>query len=145
MSTDNNKSQNSILKSRTFSEVVRFGIVGVTATLLQYGIYFGLIQFVSDDMPAARQHFWTSVALTVGYILSFIFNFFASTRFTFRVKANVKRGAGFVFSHCVNYFLQMVTLNFFLWAGVPKAWAPIPVFCICVPVNFVLVRFFLKR
>lgn len=126
-------------------EVVRFGIVGVTATLLQYGIYYGLIHFISDDMPPAKQHFWATVAMTVGYIISFIFNFFASTRFTFRVKANAKRGAGFVFSHCVNYFLQMVTLNFFLWLGVPKSLAPIPMFCICVPVNFILVRFFLKR
>lgn len=126
-------------------EVVRFGIVGVTATLLQYGIYYGLIQFIGDDMPVARQHFWTSAAMTIGYILSFIFNFFASTRFTFKVKANAKRGAGFVFSHCVNYCLQMLTLNFFIWVGIPKSLAPIPMFCICVPVNFLLVRFFLKR
>lgn len=132
-------------KRQKLGEVVRFGIVGVTATLLQYGIYYGLIHFISDDMPPAKQHFWATVAMTVGYIISFIFNFFASTRFTFRVKANAKRGAGFVFSHCVNYFLQMVTLNFFLWLGVPKSLAPIPMFCICVPVNFILVRFFLKR
>ena len=68
----------------------------------------------------------------------------ASTRYTFRVKASAKRGAGFAFSHAVNYVLQMLTLNLFLWLGVPKQWAPIPMFCICVPVNFVLVRFFLK-
>jgi hypothetical protein len=61
------------------------------------------------------------------------------------VKANVKRGAGFAFSHVVNYLLQMVTLNFFLWLGLSKQIAPIPMFCICVPVNFLLVRFFLKK
>ena len=126
-------------------EVVRFGIVGVTATLLQYGIYWLLIQLMSDDLPAARQHFWSRAAMTVGYVVSFVFNFFASTRFTFRVKANAKKGAGFLFSHVVNYLLQMLTLNLFLWLGVPKALAPIPMFCICVPVNFLLVRFFLKR
>lgn len=126
-------------------EVVRFGIVGIAATLLQYGIYYCLIQFIGDGMSPAKQHFWTTAAMTIGYILSFVFNFFASTRFTFRVKANAKRGAGFVFSHCINYALQMLTLNFFLWVGIPKAWAPIPMFCICVPVNFLLVRFFLKR
>lgn len=126
-------------------EVVRFGIVGVAATLLQYGIYWGLIQFIGTGTPAARQHFLTSAAMTVGYVLSFIFNFYASTRFTFRVKANAKRGAGFLFSHIVNYLLQMLTLNLFLLAGLPKAWAPVPMFCVCVPVNFLLVRFFLKR
>ena len=83
--------------------------------------------------------------MTIGYIISFAFNFLASTRYTFRVKANARRGAGFALSHGVNWLLQMLTLNLFLWLGVSKQWAPIPMFCICVPVNFLLVRFFLKR
>ncbi len=126
-------------------EIVRFGVVGATATLLQYGIYWLLIQLVGDGLPPARQHFWSTVAMSVGYAVSFVFNFFASTRFTFRVKANARKGAGFLFSHVVNYFLQMVTLNLFLWLGVSRTLAPIPMFCVCVPVNFLLVRFFLKR
>lgn len=126
-------------------EIVRFGIVGATATLLQYGIYWLLIQLVGDGLPPVRQHFWSTVAMSVGYAVSFVFNFFASTHFTFRVKANARKGAGFLFSHVVNYFLQMVTLNLFLWLGVSRTLAPIPMFCICVPVNFLLVRFFLKR
>ena len=133
-------------KRRTqLGEIARFGIVGLTATLLQYAIYWLLIQLVSDDLTATRQYVWSSVTMTVGYVVSFVFNFFASTRFTFRVKANAKKGAGFLFSHVVNYLLQMLTLNLFLWLGVPKTLAPIPMFCVCVPVNFLLVRFFLKR
>ena len=115
-------------------EVVRFGIVGVLATLLQYAIYTVLLLWCSP-----------SLSMTVGYILSFIFNFIASTRFTFKVETNARHGAGFALSHVVNYLLQMATLNFFLWIGVNKTLAPIPMFCICVPVNFVLVRFFLKK
>ena len=115
-------------------EVVRFGIVGVLATLLQYAIYTVLLLWCSP-----------SLSMTVGYILSFIFNFIASTRFTFKVETNASHGVGFALSHVVNYLLQMATLNFFLWIGVSKTLAPIPMFCICVPVNFVLVRFFLKK
>lgn len=115
-------------------EVVRFGIVGILATLLQYAIYTVLLLWCSP-----------SLSMTVGYILSFIFNFIASTRFTFKVETNARHGAGFALSHVVNYLLQMATLNFFLWIGVSKTLAPIPMFCICVPVNFVLVRFFLKK
>ena len=115
-------------------EVVRFGIVGVLATLLQYAIYTVLLLWCSP-----------SLSMTVGYILSFIFNFIASTRFTFKVETNARHGAGFALSHVVNYLLQMATLNFFLWIGGSKTLAPIPMFCICVPVNFVLVRFFLKK
>jgi putative flippase GtrA len=126
-------------------EVVRFGVVGLTATLIQYGIYWLLIHLYTPQGSGASLHTWASIAMTVGYIVSFVFNFFASTHYTFRVKANAKRGAGFALSHVVNYLLQMVTLNFFLWIGIPKQWAPIPMFCVCVPVNFLLVRFFLKR
>ena len=56
-----------------------------------------------------------------------------------------RRGAGFALSHAVNYLLQMATIQFFVWVGVPERLAPIPMFAICVPVNFLLVRFFLKR
>lgn len=115
-------------------EVLRFGVVGVLATLIQYAVYWVLIHWLTP-----------SLSMTIGYIISFAFNFLASTRYTFRVKANARRGAGFALSHGVNWLLQMLTLNLFLWLGVSKQWAPIPMFCICVPVNFLLVRFFLKR
>lgn len=121
-------------RRQQLGEVLRFGIVGVLATLLQYAIYWALIHAVNP-----------SIAMTVGYAISFVFNFIASTRFTFRVKASASRGAGFALSHVVNYLLQMATLNLFLWFGVAKQWAPIPMFCICVPVNFILVRYFLKK
>lgn len=115
-------------------EIVRFGIVGVVATLLQYAIYWLLIHWLSPTL-----------AMTIGYAISFAFNFVASTRYTFRVKASAKHGAGFALSHAVNYVLQMLTLNLFISVGIPKQWAPVPMFCVCVPVNFLLVRFFLKK
>ena len=80
-----------------------------------------------------------------GYIVSFIFNFIASTRYTFKVKANAKRGAGFTLSHVVNYSMQTICLNLFVGLGLAKQWAMIPTLCICIPVNFLLVRFFLKK
>lgn len=121
-------------KRQTLGEVIRFGIVGVLATLIQYGVYCLLVIWISP-----------SISMTVGYVVSFVFNFFASTRYTFRVKANAKHGAGFALSHAVNWLLQIITLNFFLWLGLSKQMAPIPMFCVCVPINFLLVRFFLKR
>ena len=115
-------------------EILRFGIVGAIAALLQYGVYLAMLIITSPG-----------VANTIGYIISFIFNFFASTHYTFKVKANAKRGMGFALSHVVNYLLQTVTLLLFIYIGVPKAYAPIPMFCVCVPVNFILVRYFLTK
>jgi len=133
------------MNKQQVGEIVRFGIVGTIATLIQYGIYWLLLLFGENVDFNAMSHTWPTVSMTIAYIVSFIFNFIASTYFTFKVKANVKRGAGFAFSHVINYLLQMLTLNFFLWIGLSKQIAPIPMFCVCVPVNFVLVRFFLKR
>lgn len=120
-------------RRQQLGEVVRFAIVGAAATVIQYGIYWALLHWMS---PTA--------AMTIGYAVSFAFNFIASTRYTFRVEASAKRGAGFVVSHIVNYALQMAVLNAAIWTGVPKLWAPVPMFCVCVPVNFLLVRYFLK-
>lgn len=132
-------------RRQQLGEVIRFGIVGVTATLLQYFIYWLLLRLAIHWDVEAGTHTLSTVAMTIGYVVSFIYNFIASTRFTFRVKANARRGAGFLFSHVVNYSLQMLTLNLFLLLGISKQWAPIPMFCVCVPINFLLVRFFLKR
>lgn len=121
-------------RRQQLGEVLRFGIVGAVATLIQYGVYLLLLRWAA-----------AGVANTLGYAVSFLFNFYASTRFTFHVKANARRGAGFALSHLINYLLQMGTLALFLWLGVPRQLAPIPMFGICVPVNFLLVRFFLKQ
>lgn len=121
-------------KRQKLGEIMRFAIVGAIATLLQYGLYLGFVMLMNHN-----------ISMTLGYVISFIFNFYASTHFTFRVKANAKKGAGFALSHIVNYLMQMVTLNFFIWLGISKQIAPIPMFCVCVPINFLLVRFFLKK
>ena len=46
-------------------------------------------------IPNMGDHSLATTANTIAYIVSFIFNFIASTRYTFKVKANAKRGAGF--------------------------------------------------
>ena len=115
-------------------EIVRFGIVGVVATLLQYGLYVLLNRLVHPTL-----------ANTIAYALSFAFNYVASTRYTFQVKSTARRGLGFAFSHLINYTLQTATLALMLWLGLSKDLALIPVFAICVPINFILVRYFLKK
>lgn len=121
-------------KTDKIGEIIRFGIVGVAATAIQYGLYLLLLKWLQPQ-----------ISNTIGYVISFIFNYIASTKFTFKVKSTAKKGAGFAFSHLINYVLQTVFLTLFLWLGLPKNIALIPVFCICVPINFLLVRLFLKK
>lgn len=114
-------------------EFVRFALVGGIATALHYGIYI-LLQPI----------LLVNVAYTLGYLLSFVANFYLTAYFTFAKKPSWKKAMGFGGSHLVNYFLHLILLNTFLWLGVPSAWAPIPVFAIAIPVNFLLVRFVFK-
>lgn len=116
------------------TEFFRFVLVGLLATALHYGIY-RLLDLLIPANPA----------YAIGYVLSFFFNFFLSSAFTFKKEATVKKGLGFGLSHLINFTLHMVLLNVFLFLGLSEAWAPIPVYCICIPVNFILVRFVFNR
>lgn len=115
---------------KTIWQFIRFGIVGMLMTLLHYGIYWLLIHYIN-----------VSVSYTIGYVLSFIVNFYLTSFFTFKSKPTIKRGAGFLLSHGMNYLLHIVLLNVFLYMGLNKTLAPIPVFCIVIPINFILVRY----
>ena len=110
-------------------EFIRFGIVGVIATAIHYGIYYLLLNILN-----------VNISYTIGYVISWCCNFFLSSRFTFKSKANIKKGVGFALSHLVNYFLHMLFLNLFLHIGVSDTIAPIFVYCCVIPINFVLVR-----
>ena len=98
-------------------EFIRFCLVGGTATGIHYGIYL---------------------------LLSFFANFILSNYFTFKTRPSAGKGVGFTISHIVNYLLQVGFLNLFLHLGIPKNWAPLPVYTITVPINFILVRTALK-
>lgn len=115
-------------------EFIRFGLVGVLATALHYGIYYLLQQFIN-----------VNVAYTTGYVISFIVNFYLTSYFTFGTAPSWKKLIGMGGAHLVNYLLHMVLLNLFLYWGISKTWAPIPVFAIAIPVNFLLVRFVFKH
>ncbi len=124
---------NTTEKGKKLLEFVRFCIVGVFATALHYGIYLLLMRIMN-----------VNVAYTIGYLISFVCNFYLTAKFTFKSAANAKKGVGFAISHAINYCLHIILLNFFIWIGVSKQLAPIPVYCIVIPVNFILVRFVFK-
>jgi putative flippase GtrA len=121
-------------KKETLGEIIRFGIVGTTAASIHYAIYWVLQHWIN-----------VNIAYTIGYVLSFLVNYWLSAHFTFKEKTSAKNGLGFGAAHLTNYLLHMVLFNFFLWIGLSRELAPIAVLTIAVPTNFVLVRFVFKH
>lgn len=115
------------------NEFIRFAIVGVIATLIHYAIYY-LLKFVINY----------NLAYTIGYALSLLLNFYLSSVFTFREKPTFAKFFGMSAAHGVNYLLHIILLNLFVYLGISKSLAPIPVYAIVVPINFILVRFAFK-
>ena len=126
------------IRQNKIKEFIRYVIVGTIATGLHYGIYALLVMLDSSLI-------WSNVAYSVGYVLSFIANFYLTSYFTFKTKPSWTKLGGMVGAHVVNYGLHMLLLNLFLLVGVPEKIAPIPVFCIVIPVNFILIRFVFKK
>lgn len=120
-------------KKQNFYEIIRFGIVGIIATIIHYGIYLTLNLIIVS---------W--IAYSIGYGISFLCNFYLSNKFTFKTKPTIRKGIGFGLSHFINYLLQVILLSIFIKLGIPDKYAPLPVFCIAVPINFLMVKFVLK-
>lgn len=147
-------------------EFSRFFVVGVAATLVHLAVYVGLndVFGVSEATPLAL-----TLTYAAGYLVSFVFNYLVSLRWTFRTQGSVKKGVGFAFSHAVNAGLHLLLLNAFRALGLGRAMAsllvflcpwlvaccpvlgqaetllPFPVYVVVVPLNFLMVRFFLKK
>ena len=64
--------------------------------------------------------------------------------FTFQVRPSARRAVRFLTAHLINLVNELVLLEIWLWAGVPKLYAPLCVFLVAFPVNFLMVRFALR-
>ncbi len=111
----------------------RFLLVGTTITALLYIVYFLLYPWLNPNL-----------AFTIGFIVSFIANYLLTSLYTFGSKLHWKNALGFATQQGVNYLIQIVCLNLFLWLGVPEKWAPFPVFALLLPINYLLLRFVFK-
>ena len=123
-------------KNEKMYQFVKFVIVGGFATVIHYAVYLALKHGINLN---------PNIAYTAGYMISFIFNFFASTLFTFNTETNASNGVKFAGAHIINYFVHMILLNVFMGIGINASLAPIFVFPIAIAINFFMVRFALKK
>lgn len=116
------------LKPNIF-EFLRFAFVGVIATAINLATYYIMLSFNINP----------SISYTLGYIVSLVFNYILTLKFTFKTSHSNSKGFKFLLTHLFNYTLQMTVLNLLLLL-VSKNIAPIITQAISVPINFLLVR-----
>lgn len=120
-----------INSDKRISEIIRFGIVGAFATILQYGIYVVFVNAVGvKAVPSTL----------ISYAISFVANFFLSSYFTFHTRPDARKGIGFLLSHLVNMGMQTGMVAIFQQL-VGKTLALLPALAICIPINYMLVRY----
>ncbi len=119
-----------------FSEIIRFGMVGGVATVIQYIMYVVFLKAVFHGQRAV-------IAAMISYAISFIVNFFLSSYFTFHSRPNANKGIGFALSHLINLGLQTGLVAIFKGIMNPD-YALLPALAICIPLNYFMVRFAFK-
>lgn len=125
----------SFLNKTNIYEFLRFCFVGVLATGIHYGIYLLLIKTIQQE-----GNIWINLAYLIGFVCSWFCNLWMTAKITFKTHVSLKRGIGFAVTHGINYLLHVLFLNIFLAIGITEQFAPIPVYCCVVPINFILVR-----
>ena len=80
-----------IKNNETYKEIIKFGIVGCVAVIVQYVTYFFLLLIYNHN-----------IAFTIGYVVSFVVNYLLTTTFTFRTRKNLNNGIGFAICHVIN-------------------------------------------
>ena len=113
------------------SEIIRFCMVGGLATVIQYGVYVVFVDAV---------HVKAVPSTLISYAISFIFNYILSSYFTFHKKPSAQNMVGFITSHMINMGMQTGMVAIFKGI-VGNTLALLPAFAICIPLNYLMVRF----
>ncbi len=127
-----------------YRSVVRFVCVGALGTVLQYGIYFLLLDCFQTRWP--EQSVLTSLAFTIGFVIELVCNYFLTSFYTFRVSPSLKNAGGFLFGRAINYVIQLMFLNLLIFLHVSEEWAGIIAIALAGIINyFVLLPFYKNR
>lgn len=117
------------------SEILRFVLTGGTAVIVQYGIYLSFISIF--NIPP-------SIATLISYTISFCLNYYLSNVFTFHSNLTKKKAILFTICHVINISLQSIFVVLFS-KMMADTYALFPAICICMPINYLMVRQVLKK
>lgn len=122
--------------NKNFQEFVRFCIVGGICTVLDASIFYVVRLFAPYQ-----------VALTSGYCLSLIVNYFLTIYWTFKKKASAKNALGVVGAHLFNLFVVRMGLMYLFvdCLVMDDKVAYIPTLLISMVTNFIVVKYVVNK
>jgi len=115
-------------------QFIKFGIVGVSNTLISLAIYYVLIFFKCNYI----------VANTIGFIISVLNAYYWNNKYVFKAKNDTKKDTikqliKVYMSYGVTFLLSTVLLYIMVdCLDISEYIAPIINLCITVPINFVM-------
>ena len=116
------------------AQFMRFVLNGCFSAGVHYAVYLLCQLFIEVN---------TSYA--IGYIVSFLVNYFTTTYFTFHTTPSWKRFIGFSGSHGVNFLLHIVLFWACMQIGINRFIAPVIVMGIAMLVQFTILHFVFKK
>lgn len=126
-------------------EFVRFGIVGLSNTVISYVIY--VICLISCQQLNIFENIDYIIATVVSFVLSVLWSFYWNSKFVFHLNGGIAEWIKALIKTYVSYSftgLFLSTILQLLWVevvGLPKMITPIINLLISVPVNFILNKF----
>ena len=118
-----------------FARFVRFGIVGVVASGIHYGVYALALTLGCE----------ANIAYSAGFLVSLCCNYLLTTYFTFRQRPSRRNAVGFAASHVLNYFVEIALLNLFLWMGFSEWTAPLLDMAVAAGINFLVLQLAFRK
>lgn len=133
-------------KWETLLQFVKFGIVGVSNTVVSYVIYVvSLLIFQENKLIPSVDYL---VAQVIAFILSVLWSFYWNNKYVFKKDENQERN---LWQTLIKTYISYAFTGLFLnsifsllwveWLGVPKIFAPIINLLVNVPINFFMNKF----
>ena len=115
-------------------QFMRYSVNGGFSAGIHYGVYVLAMQFIQID-----------IAYSIGYIVSFFYNYFMTCYWTFRARPTWMRLLCFSGSHVVNYLIHVALFHLLTVWGVHRLVAPVLVLMVAVPTNFLILRYVYRK
>ena len=130
-------------KIDTLAQFIKFGLVGLSNTLLSYAIYL-LTLLLMSPLKLSWDYF---VASVLSFVLSVLWSYFWNNRFVFKQGSNKRSFWRSLFKTYLSYAFTGIILGnilLYVWVallGIPKTLAPLLSLVITVPLNFLLNKY----